>query len=526
MADNSLHIKKLKNMLLEYGFLSFGDEKLVAYIKELSKEIFEYFEQYKNEFNKKYNAQIFGETYINGSKRIIFNEQARAFHCQIDMSYLRHLFVFVSFTDNYADAMTVASSVSYKQSDALTDNNFYFKYKDKEQMPADKFDDNGNCVYMSVFIRLGKNTQYFDLLEELLHEVQHIVDLNMYNSYAQMNNDVIRTDLIKCTTDRTVDNVIEKLNDIDYINEFVKSISLNQLKYIFKQYIFYYTNVSEMNAYLTSFIKEIKDISKNQTYDSLSDKLKKSSRIFNVYTNIYNVLTALIDYCPTSIKKQFAIDVIMQIVDKDINTKRLSGTCYNKYYIVDGKYNDMSFDNLCNDLILKIANHFIKDACQIYHKYNPLYESNYIGIRKNPMRFVQQIQSIYFNHLDVNDETFDIINMDNVHYIITKADELSNNVESYISDIINEVGTSKTTNTSDLRKISSTFNVAYTTYLILMLIKDKSPDYFRDWISEYYESDFNLMFELLSKRLKTLYIDNIINYIKTGNLITNDYNLI
>lgn len=111
------------------------------------------------------------------------------------------------------------------------------------------------------------NFEKNDLMSIILHEIQHIYDSFDYESYPKMNADIIFnryldddiSDIDKKDVDYLLSSVTYEKGDIA---EKVKKLSIDSIRYFFNNYVTYICNVSEMNARLVNFKKDIDTVDK------------------------------------------------------------------------------------------------------------------------------------------------------------------------------------------------------------------------------------------------------------------------
>lgn len=106
-----------------------------------------------------------------------------------------------------------------------------------------------------------------DLLSIVLHEIQHIYDSFDYESYPKMNADIIFNryldDVISDIDKKDIDDLLSSVTyEKSDIAEKVKKLSIDSIRYFFNNYVTYICNVSEMNARLVNFKKDIDTVDK------------------------------------------------------------------------------------------------------------------------------------------------------------------------------------------------------------------------------------------------------------------------
>lgn len=111
------------------------------------------------------------------------------------------------------------------------------------------------------------NFEKNDLLSIILHEIQHIYDSFDYESYSKMNADIIfNRYLDDDISDIDKKDVDDLLSSVTYekcdIAEKVKKLSIDSIRYFFNNYVTYICNVSEMNARMVNFKKDIDMVDK------------------------------------------------------------------------------------------------------------------------------------------------------------------------------------------------------------------------------------------------------------------------
>lgn len=362
--------------LFEYcGLILYDNKELIEKVKEISNDILVY-------INKPFGRFI-TDTYIIPTinndvfrKTDVFKKtKVKFFSFDLDMMLIKRLFVCIAFDDTYNSFLDNSAIIGIDNDKIqVYDTNYKLAPIDN---PNKSFVASLKCgnryEYASIIINLKSlSITRKDIMEVILHEIQHIYDSFDYESYAAMNSDTMMVDKISVNDiyKKPIDDLMnDQTIDIDSLTNKIKSLHYDSISYFFNQYVIYHCNISEMRSRLINFKKDVDSIDDDTIRNyRRSNSLfncqffRKHSKIFNHYYLIFEILRILVELYPVKYKEIIAGFDIKELYDFKYNHPKIHGYAFNTSFSNNGLYDYIAFDNFCIYHINNIKIHFLKDA--------------------------------------------------------------------------------------------------------------------------------------------------------------------
>ncbi len=325
-----------------YGILNLRD-------KLLGRTIFDFV---TSDINPYLNNKMKPDSFIieeNGfANEINDRKEVKRFSLNIDLSWLKRLDVYVEISKNI-ESVIYADIIQ----DEITDKRFSYKIF-YDGCFHDSYEILGNKVeYMSVLLsvpfRYNDKNKMVAMIE---HEIKHGHDLLMEKFITNhINRDIVEfNNMFQCGSCYIT---TFWLYDERNMKTFIFKLDAEHIMSCFRD-IIYYLNLGEIQAHLTNYRREIEDIKIGDCNKSETDMNYRGIRYF--------------------------LEMLKTVVNKNIKCRfgELYGNEFEKIYGCDndietnisfrykGKYNEVTFDKICDFYINRLNKYFFKNADKIY----------------------------------------------------------------------------------------------------------------------------------------------------------------